>query len=219
MPTLKITLKNSRFADHNGTNVQFFSPTYVEGNGWECYIDSDGTIVCIAERFYNRERHSIKFKIKDGNVKLLLKIGNNFPCALKSYKLDEWPVDGVIGLPGGYIDRRRAFFRKASFQLLLDELGLTSVRYEPANGIYVILEKFEKGNLIFKEEIEDTDGCKELVLNDIDTSDEEETFTVRREIQVTDATWVIKKVTTQDKILRILYTMNDPKETKNLPKK
>lgn len=221
MPTLKLTLKNSRFVAHNSVNVETFSPTYVLGNGWECHIDSEGTVYCFAERYYRNERHSIKLKIKDGWVKLLLKIGGNEPKALKSYKLDEWPTDGVIGLPGGFIDTRRAFFRENSFQELLDQYGLTAVRCEPANGVYVLLEKFHEGNSIFKEEIEATDGSRELIFNDVKYPDENEenTFTIHREVQVTNANWVIKKVTRDNGILRILYTTDNPKEISNLPKK
>jgi len=221
MPTLKLTLKDSRFVSHNDINVENFSPTYVLGNGWECHIDSEGTVYCFAERHYREKRHSIKLKIKDGWVKLLLKIGHEEPKVLKSYKLAEWPTDGVIGLPGGYIDRRRAYFREHSFQELLDRYGLTAVRCEPANGVYIILEKFENGESIFKEEIEATDGTQELIFNEVKYPDpnEESTFKVYRQVQITDAKWVIKKVTRDTGIFRILYTMENPKEMTDLPKK
>lgn len=221
MPTLKLTLKNSRFVSHNGINVENFRSNYALGNGWECHIDSEGTVYCFAERHYKKERHSIKLKIKDGWVKLILKIGYGEVKVLKSYKLAEWPTDGVIGLPGGYIDKRKAYFREHSFQELLDLYGLTAVRCEPANGVYIILEKFEKGESIFKEEIDATDGTQELIFNEVKYPDENEksTFKVFRHVQVTDANWVIKKVTRDTGVFRILYTMENPKEMPYLPKK
>ena len=220
MATLKLTVENSRFVNHNGVNVESFSPTYVEGNGWKCYIYNDGDISCVAEKHYKNVRHGIKLNIKKGWVKLSLKIGKESPKVLKSYKLESCTQDGVIGLPAGYIDKRKAYFRDADFQKFLDKYELTAVRYEAANGIYVLFEQIQDSGVIFKEEIENTDGQAELIFNDFEEGDEKSITTIKREVQVTNASWVIKKVTlSEGRTLRILYTSDNPKEIMNLPKK
>ena len=74
--------------------------------------------------------------------------------------------------------------------------------------------------VIFKEEIENTDGQAELIFNDFEEGDEKSITTIKREVQVTNASWVIKKVTqNEQETLRILYTLDSPEEIENLPKK
>ena len=220
MATLQLKVQGSRFVEHNGIEVKSFTPMYVDANGWKCYMNDNGNISCIAEQHYNGVRHTIKFNLKNNYVKLILKKGKDKPKVLKSYKLDKWPTDGVIGLPGGYIERRRAYFREGSFQEFLEKYALTAVRNEPAIGIYVLQEKFCNGESIYKEEVEITDGKAELIFNDVykNENDEEGTFIIWRKVEVTNATWVIKKVMTEAKLHRILYTSENPKEITNLPK-
>ena len=103
MATLKIQFKDSKFVSHNGVNVESFEENYVKGNGWECRITEKGRIDCIATEFYNGERHQIKLKIDKGYAKVLLKIGDGRPRAIKSYRMAMWPQDGVIVLPAGFI--------------------------------------------------------------------------------------------------------------------
>ncbi|MBQ2835629.1 MAG: hypothetical protein IJE68_02190 [Clostridia bacterium] len=221
MATLQLKVQESRFVEHNGVEVRTFSPTYVEGNGWKCYIDDNGNIVCIAEQDYNKIRYKCKIELKKGYVKLLLKKGSMYPEVLKSYKLEVWPVDGVIGLPGGHISSSRPYFREEKFQGFLEEHGLSAVRHGEASVIYTLKEKLRKGEVTYREEIEASDGRTELIFNDIHKreNDEEGTFTILRKVEVTNATWVIKKVVSGTKINRILYTTENPREITNLPKK
>ena len=221
MATLQLVLKNSRFVEHNGVEVKIFTPTYVEANGWKCYIDEYGNIKCIAQQDYNGIRYKSKIELKKGYAKHHLKKGDTIPKVLKSYKFKVWPVDGVIGLPGGHIASRRPYFREEKFQEFLKEYGLSAVRNGAASAIYTLKEKFRNNQSDYKEEIEATDGQIELIFNDVRKSEdsEEGSFTILRKAEVTNATWVIKKVVKGTKINRILYTTENPKEMTNLPKR
>ena len=221
MATLQLKVQDSRFVEHNGVEVETFTPTYVEANGWKCYINDNRNIICIAEQDYSGIRYKSKIELKKGYVKLLLKKGTMHPKVLKSYKLEEWPVDGVIGLPGGHIAGRRPYFREEKFQKFLKENGLSAVRHGEASVIYTLKEKLRGGEVTYKEEIEASDGMSELIFNDIHKKedDEEGTFTILRKVEVTNATWVIKKVVSGTNIHRILYTTENPNEITNLPKR
>ena len=219
MATLKIQVKDSRFVSYSGTEVNLFTSTKVNGNGWECNIDDNGNITCVAQQFYGDVRHTIKFNIKKSWIKLILKVGNQMPKVLKSYKLEGMQIDGVIGLPGGFIDKRRAYFRDAKFQEFLDEHELTAVRFESANTIYVLKEEFYNGESIYREEIDDTDGRVELIFNDVEKKQEDGRILVVRRVEVTSASWAIKKVVNGSRIQRILYTSENPKQIRNLPRK
>ena len=219
MATLKIQVKDSKFVSHNGVNVETFEANYVKGNGWECRITELGRLDCIATEFYNRgERHQIKFKIDKGYAKVLLKIGDGHPRAIKSYKMDKWPVDGVVVLPSGYIDNRRPHFRNVEFQKFLDENDLTAVRHESANGIYHVMMEHNGHTVVFNEDIE-TDGRITEISEEIHDEAKDRQFCIKRMLEVTDATWVIKTAWRLNKYEhRILYTFDNPKEIVGLPK-
>lgn len=224
MATLKVQIKDSRFATYSGGEVKQFTPTYINGNGWECYINEKGDITCIAQQVHGEVKHILKFTIKNFWVKLKLKIGEDKYRMLKSYKLANNSTDGIIGLPSGYIDRRRVFFRCAQFQEFLDSHELTSVNFDPPNTIYVLYEEFCRGESIYKEEIECTDGTMELLFKDLkrnvkEQEQEEGSFIIIRQVEVANARWAIKRVVKGDRVQRILYTRYNPKTLDNLPKK
>jgi len=220
MATLKVKVKNSRFVDYNGVEVKLFTPTKVKGNGWECNIDENGNISCVAQQYYDGERHTMKLNIKNGRVKLLLKVGHQMPKVLKVYELEYDNTDGVIGLPSGHIDKRRAYFRDEKFQKFMDEHGLAAVNHESANGVFGLHEEFLEGESIFKEEIEDTDGTTETISKKIKEIPDngENSFLIYQHIRVSHATWAIKKITKGMIVKRILYTSDNPKKILNLPK-
>jgi len=219
MPTLQLKVKNSRFVEHNGVEVKTFTPTYVEANGWKCYLNDNGNITCIAEKTYDDIR--FKIEIKNGYLKISSKKGDMRPKILKSYKIKEWPVDGVIGLPRGYLDSIRPYFREEKFQEFLNNYGLSAVKCEEASAIYALKERFCRGEVTYKEEIEASDGHIELISNDVHKAGDNEdgTLKILRKVEVTNATWVIKKVIKGTKISRILYTTKNPKQITNLPQK
>lgn len=220
MSTLQIEFKDKKFVSHNGVNVNEATETHIVGNGWEGEVDEKGNFYFIATQYYRGKRHQLKFKIYNGYVKKLLKIGDGRPRVLKSYKLPNWPIDGVIGLPSGYIDERATYFRTSDFQRFLDEYGITAVRCESASGIYNLMQKHD-GHSIFLFESIETDGKIEVISGDteVDKELEESIFDVNQMIEVTDASWVIRTVWKYGELKhRILYTLDDPQQIVGLPK-
>ena len=218
MATLQIQIKDSKFISHNGVNVEKFTDKYVEGNGWKCQIFLNGKIFCIASHYYKGNERLIKFIIQSGYVKLKVKVGDNQESLMKNYRLNQWSTDGVLRLSNNFTHPRCAYFREASFQRFLDEHGITSVRYESANGIYRVLQENDGENIIFKEEIE-TDGNVELIYNAVKPRKEGNYFIVERDIEVSNATWVVKIVRKLGVVKhRILYTTDNPEKIIGLPK-
>ena len=219
MATLKIQVKDSKFVSHNGVNVETFQANYVKGNGWECRIGKQGRLDCIATEFYNKEeRHQIKFKIDKGYAKVLLKIGDGRPRVLKTCKLEMWPQDGVVVLPAGFIDKICPYFRNEEFQKFLEDNALTAVRHKSANGIYHVMMEHNGHTVVFDEEIE-SDGRVTEISEETHNESKDGQFCIKRMLEVTDATWVIKTVWRLGKYQhRILYTLDNPKEMVGLPK-
>ena len=139
---------------------------------------------------------------------------------MRNFRLRESKVEGVIGLPGGNIVKRRPYFREAGFQRLLDRYGLTAVRFDYANAVYTLQEQFENGKTIFKEEIEVTDGNKECIFEETIKSSQGEILAIERCVEVTEAKWVIKTAQNADGgFHRILITKQNPKTMRGLPEK
>lgn len=221
MATLKIEFKDKKFASHNGVNAKVTTDTYTEGNDWIGKVDENGNFSFMATRYYKGVRHQLKFKITDGYVKKILKIGDDKPKVLKSYKMPEWPIDGVIGLSSGFIDTRATYFRTADFQHFLDEYGITAVRCESANGIYNLLRKHDGCHSIFFSEEIESDGKIKVISQDSAVNDKatEKPFDINYIAEVTDASWVIKNVWKFGELNnRILYTLDNPQQIVGLPK-
>ena len=218
MATLQIQIQDSKFISYNGENVETFSDKYIEANGWRCRITEEGKVICTATYFYKDVERKVKFSIKNGYAKLKLKVGDTQYKLIRSYKLNQWSTDGVLRLSNNFTNPKCAYFREASFQRFLDEHGITSVRYESANGIYRILQENDGDNVIFEEEIE-SDGNVELIYNDVKPRKEESYFIVERDVQVTNATWAVKTVRKLGVVKhRILYTTDNPEKIIGLPK-
>ena len=210
MATLRIGIMDSKFVSHNNVNLRTFEERYVSANGWEVTMSEDGRkLECVARQYYGGIQHLVKFKVNKGYVRLILKRGDKRAKVIKSFKMEEWPSEVVLGLPGGYIDNRRPYIRRKSFQEFLDRHEITSVRNESANGTYQLIQEIKDGNIIYDEKIE-TDGNAVLV------SENTENGTCRYE--VTNASWVIKTVQQESGIIRILYTTDNPELILNLPK-
>lgn len=209
MATLRLRIVDSKFVSHNGVNVKTFGERYVNGNGWEATLSEEGKLECTAIRYYAEELHLVKFKIQKGYLRLTLKVGSERAKVLKNVRLESWPADVILGLPGGYIDDRRPYVRRKAFQNFLDEYNISSVRNESANGTYQLIREIKNGKIIYNETIE-TDGNTQLVLED----DENGLY----RYEVTGASWVIKNILQDGRRLRILYTTDNPEEIVNLPK-
>lgn len=142
MATLQINLENGFFAGTNGVYVTEVTPSHVVGNGWDIVIREDGSIVCEATRDYSDGKHSMRYEIaKNGFAKLTLKVRNEAVRTIrKGFVLPRGAklTDGVIGLAGGFVDERYAYFRDGSFQRFLDRFGITAVKHEDPNRLFVV---------------------------------------------------------------------------------
>jgi len=216
--TLQLEIRDSKFVSHNGVNVQTFSDKCVEANGWKCQITESGKVICIAKYSYKDVKKRVKFCVQSGYAKLKLKVGDTQERPIRSYKLNHNSIDGVIRLSNNFMHPRCAYFREASFQRFLNEHGITSVRYESANGIFRILQENDGENIIFKEEIE-SDGTVELIYNDVKQRKDGDLFIIERDVQVSNATWVVKTVKKLGEVKhRILYTTENSGKVIRLPK-
>lgn len=220
MAILQIELKNGKFTSHNGVNVEVATDYYIKGNDWIGEINENGNIFFKAVHCYGKGvRHQLKFKIVNGCVEKILRVGNKKPKVLKTYKLEQWPIDGTIGLTSGYIDDRLAYFRNADFQRFLDEHGITSVRHESANGFFKLTQKYDGFNRIFFHEYLESDGnIKELRKDNVE-NEEGKPYERCDIAEVTDASWVVKIIWKHGKVgERILYTLDDSRKIAEFPK-
>ena len=111
MATLKVEVKNGKIVWHNHTYVPDATDTYVLGNGWHVWLDHKrGKIICHAEREYST-----------GTAK----------CH-REFNL----ADGLVGLSGGDVRTRYAYFRSTMFQDFLDDTGVDTVKRQDPNGDY-----------------------------------------------------------------------------------
>lgn len=217
MATLKIRLRNGKFVSHNGKNVEEFSEKHVIGNGWEGYINEKGEFTC----FYNEDcsgvRHKTRFYVRNGVIKTTLKIGENEPIILKKYRPEEWPTDGIIGLPFGRMNGNRPYFRSEEFQNFLDEYGITAVRYDMPCDVFEMEKKIINSEIVTDEKIY-TDGEIETEKVWLRYSSKDTTVVHRKE-KVSNATWVIVETIYKGvKSNKILITLGNPKEIVDLPK-
>lgn len=217
MAMMEIRIKDKKFIRHNDVNVEVFEPNYVEGNCWKCEIDLDGNVTCLATKTYFDVKRQIEFSIKNGHAELKLQIGEDEESVIKSFAIKQWPLDGVLRLSDGYIDKRKAYFREIEFQKFLNEYGITAVRYETANAVYKLKRKVEDGNIVFEETVE-TDGKREQI--DFRAEPHKgDTYSMYRVIKVTNATWTIKTSKRFGVIeQRVIYTTEKPQTIKRLPK-
>lgn len=217
MATLRIMIKGKKFVSHNNVDVEEFYSRYLKGNGWICKIYENGDFHCVATGTYNGGECRIKFKIEEGHLKLSLKIGDGTVKIIKKEKMDKWPIDGVIGLTSGPIHTRNAYFRDMDFQDFVEEYSITSIKSTSADGIYQLEKTVCEGCTTFEELIE-TDGNM-LQIFEAEDYPNKDCKNVYQEVEVSNATWVIKKVfksgVTKHKIL---FSEQSLSELQGLPK-
>ena len=160
MATLKIQVENGKIVWHNHTYVTDATDTYVLGNGWHVYVDRKrDKIVCHTEREYSTG---------------VAKCHREFNLA-----------DGMVGLSGGDVRTRYAYFRSAMFQKFLDELGIDAVKHQNPNDNFTGYAAYPDAYISVK-----TDGKAESSLEQSKICDTAyfETWTV------TGATWTVVHV-------------------------
>lgn len=218
MATLRIKFQDGKFVSHNGVAIEKFTPNYVKGNGWNCQVNENGDFYCVVREERYGKIHQLKFCSSKGRIKLALRIGDGESQILKTYKLDKWPTNGVIGLPSGFIDNRRPYFRYEEFQDFLDVYSITSVRRELSEGLYQLDKKVCESEIIKEEKIE-TDGHIDFLQGDVFKCKDENSFIERTNAMVSDATWVVKYTYIKGiRTQKILITWRNPKKIEGLPK-
>lgn len=114
-------------------------PTYIIINGWECRVTPNkGALCCTSSRGYSDGVHEMIYLVyPDGWNKQMLITPSGTKVLRKGYLVPKGtPVEGIVGLSAGMIDRRYVYFRSAEFQNLLDSAGVTAVKHEDPNGTY-----------------------------------------------------------------------------------
>lgn len=235
MATLTIRIENNFFVGTNGIKIRSIEATHVVANGWDCNIHEDGTIECISKKVYSDGVHSMRYIIKqNGFAKLTLKAPGKKLKTLrkefvipKGYKLS----NGMLGLAGGKIDLRYAYFRDGNFQQFLDDHGISAIKHVDPNKDYLLRNALYGGGDC-KSSLY-TDGQKQLLSTDLGRSDKwfEETHGMtsatecEKLIEVTGATWALHRQSQHEgnrgsNCFCILYTLEkDPTKLVGIPKK
>lgn len=141
MATLKVILKNGFFANTTGCQYVYEkTPTHVVANKWDCRIKEDGSVECNTNKLYSDGEYNLRYIIqKNGFAKLTLKApGKRVETLKKGFVIPKGTTlsDGVIGLSGGPVYKRYAYFRDGSFQKFLSALGISAVKHEDPNQVY-----------------------------------------------------------------------------------
>lgn len=221
MPTLHLTLENGFFVKAD-MPVKILKPTHVLGNGWNCTIKKNGTIICIASRKYKSGLRSIRYMIHpNGFAELTLKkTGSHIKILKKNFVTPKGSMvsNGMIGLSGGQIDNRYAYFRDDKFQEILKEFGFTGIKFMDPNQEYHIREAYNVNEFSHGSVITDgnhisipSNSGKSDYWEQIDSSWYEQDIT----ILVTDATWAVFTQYQNKNYIRILYThIRNPEDLK-----
>lgn len=215
---LQIEIKDGRFVELNNQDVKYFSANYIETSKWRCRIEPCGEIFCTSVEECNGERYRLKFKIEaDGMVKHSLKSGNKNTQTWEYGRLTQWPTDGVICLPSSFMDGHKPYFREDSFQNFLNKYGITSVWRETANGSYCLEEETYNRKRPFSETIE-TDGKMLEIIDIFDYPGKGNAhyFWRYREVEVSNAKWVIKTIIKNGEKQRILITRENLRKIEGL---
>lgn len=217
MATIKVKISNGFFVEATPIYLEELTPTKVVGNGWNCEIKEDGTVQCDSVREYSDGEYSIRYVIRpNGFAKLTLKTPYENKTLKKGYVLPkgEKLKNGLIGLAGGNIKERYAYFRNDAFQMFLESHGITAVQHEDPNQLYVLRNSFHGAGSCSSEIL--TDGVLERIQYDSGESSEwakegSSAFAVQEHFQVKRATWVLFKQTQNEYNSRnhsvILYSL------------
>lgn len=221
MATLKIKLENGFFVGTTGCYVSTVEATHVVANGWDCSVRKNGVVECFSARSYSDGEHSMRYVIQPtGFAKLTLKVPHEPVKTLrKGFVVPKGTrlSDGLIGLAGGNIDNRYAYFRDGSFQKFLEDHGISAVKHEDPNQIFSIRNARYGGG-----------ECSSYLLTDGNISEErydsgrterwEESsagttsaYEGNEYLKVTGASWAIHKQSQHEgdshNCFRILYTL------------
>lgn len=164
MATLQITVTDGKFETTNGVHLERQSDTFITGNGWDAEILKDGTIECDSGTRYNDGKHTIRYAIyPNGIAKMTLltpKGGMRILSKKRVYVNRGEKVNGIIGLKGGKVDQRRAFFRTKELQSFMEKYNISTVRACTPNGTFRLINRLGANGYTFSDIY--TDGKIEI---------------------------------------------------------
>lgn len=121
MATLKIAFRDGKFIYHNGVKVTSFSEKSMEGNGWNCKVDSVGKFSCAAVYMNGNIKHQVKLILDTGGlVKTKWREERNRP-RYKWIKLKKTPAEGIIMLPSASAVMKNPKFLECSVTEFAEE--------------------------------------------------------------------------------------------------
>lgn len=195
-------------------------------NGWQCQIDSKGNVACVCGRDYKDGKHTVTYTVYPDGYAELERITPKAREILKSgYVIgaNETLDSGVIGLSGGNVDERFAYFRNASFRKFMGDFCLDHLKRKDPNMNYIIRNIADTGQRVTTEIV--TDGKTEVVSV---SSGMTETLQIMypgagcfeeyKEIKVADASYVIVKEVRNGKHKNTLYSMQEVRELRRILK-
>ena len=202
---LKIVVVGNLFSDVKGRNIEIQSPRQVKGDGWDCKINDDASIVCD----YTDGVYSMQYVIKNNGVAKLT--DKNAQTLKKWFVVPRGSTvsNGTITLNGGSPAARRTFFKSGTLQDFLNEHCITSVIEKNPNRTFLVRYGGDSPSFLR------TDGKIEsftVPWQDNENSVQEKYFTV------SNATWVIHSSYVKGSIdcIRLLYTLENPLLISNL---
>ena len=142
MATANITIENGLFVRCDGVNYKSFDSRNIVVNGWKCRVEENGNVFCESSYECLDGIHTMRYILfHSGFAKLSLKVPNEPVKIIKMgfvVKKGSKAGNGILGLSGGFIDHRYAFYRDNEFRNFLKEYGITAVLNENPNRIYVL---------------------------------------------------------------------------------
>lgn len=114
--------------------------TFETSNGWNCFFTKRGSFVAVCEREYSDGIHTASYTITpNGFAKLSIENPRGKKITRKGFIVKKGePVVGVVGLSGGYVDNRYAYFRDIYFIKYLEDNGLDKVVHETPNQEFML---------------------------------------------------------------------------------
>lgn len=192
-----------------------FNGEHAEINGWVCNCFSDGNICCVTNlQEDDGTKVTVQIALRHGNATVTRKKGGT-RIAKPKYKYINWPANGVIGLPNMNGNKQRPFYREQELQDLMEKHGITGIHYSDPNVPYQLKKYVVDGELKLQEQLIATDG--KCIVRGVNKEEREHLYTTVTEIEVQNATWVIKKVEKPNCTMYIIYTEGKLEELKGLP--
>ena len=148
--TEKVTIENGKFVvikgfgyDDAGNYVSTKTlETSIEENGWTCFVTSTGKIICECKREYSNGLNAVRYVIKPNGFASLIYVDSSGKKEVRKQGFiipkhrRNLPISGMLGLSGGNVTERYAYFRDAEFQAFLDKFGITAIKRENPNRDY-----------------------------------------------------------------------------------